>query len=73
MNEHSFGYETQIFKLTEKWIDGFDMQSEKFMEAWAKADGFSSLQEAHEYFTKSTKNSQWMFQPWDVILFELAL
>jgi hypothetical protein len=46
------------------------MQPEKFMEAWAKADGFSGLQEANEYFTKSTKNSQWMFQAWDVILFE---
>jgi len=71
MNAHSLDYETRTFKLTERWIDGFDMQPETFMEAWAKADGFSSLQEAHEYFMKATKNSQWMFLPWDVILFEL--
>lgn len=70
MNEHTLDYETQIFKLSERWIEGFDKQSEKFMEAWAKADGFSNLQEANEYFTKSTKNSQWMFKTWDVILFE---
>ena len=72
MNAHSLDYETRTFKLTERWIDGFDMQPETFMEAWAKADGFSSLQEAHEYFMKATKNSQWMFQPWDVIIFELG-
>jgi hypothetical protein len=70
MNEHSIDYENRMFKLTERWIEGFDRQSEKFMEAWAKADGFLGLKEAHEYFTKSTKNSQWMFQAWDVILFE---
>jgi hypothetical protein len=72
INEHTLDYKTQTFKLTERWIEGFDRQPEKFMEAWAKADGFSSLQEAHEYFTKSTKNSQWMSLPWDVIIFELA-
>lgn len=61
---------------TVKWsysLASLGNQPENFMTAWAKADGFSGLQEAHEYFMKATKNSQWMFQPWDVIIFELRI
>ncbi len=47
-------------------------QNEKFMEAWARADGFANLEEAHKWFTKSTKNGLWMMQPWDVIIFTPA-
>lgn len=70
MNSNKFDFNTQIFKLSEKWINGFDSQPEIFMEQWARADGFANLAEADKWFTKSTKNSLWMMQPWDVIIFE---
>jgi hypothetical protein len=40
------------------------------LEKWAKADGFSDLQEAHRWFVKSSKDPMWMFRDWDVVVFE---
>ncbi len=51
------------------YYSSFGTRPEKFMENWAKADGFADLQEAHKWFVKSTKNHQWMFQDYDVIFF----
>ena len=51
-------------------LAGFDRQPEAFMEAWARADGFADFKEAHKWFTKSTGNDQWMFLPFDVIIFK---
>jgi len=48
----------------------FGDMPETTMMRWAEADGFANLQEAHKYFTKSTKSNQWMFWDWDVIIFE---
>jgi len=51
-------------------IDYLGNQNEAFLESWAHADGFANFQEAHKWFLKSTKNPQWMYQEWDIIVFE---
>ncbi len=51
-------------------IDYLGNQNEVFLESWARADGFANFQEAHKWFLKSTKNPQWTFQSWDIIIFK---
>lgn len=70
MNSNKFDFETQVFKLSERWINGFDSQPEVFLGQWARADGFANFAEADRWFKKSTKDENWVVQPWDVVIFE---
>lgn len=51
----------------EYYFHRFGAQTESTMIKWAELDGFTSLNDAHNYFTNSVKNPQWMFMDWDVI------
>lgn len=52
-------------------VEDFDphLLSQFALEAWAKADGFESFEEADEWFTK-VYGQDWTSQPWDIIHFE---
>jgi hypothetical protein len=52
-------------------VEEFDplLLSPDALEAWAKADGFESWEEANTWFTK-VHGPDWIYKHWDIIYFE---